>query len=534
MRRALPRLGFHLRQLAVASESLSWSHKVDRGAQLANSSFVSPWIFPASLQSSRPVSARSAGDNGEDKKTNKASQRGLGKKEQEIRLRQHQIRRPWHRANADQPPVNAAGGGEGRMTKGNDTARYCLSLLPNFFFLPFTCLPLSLELTRPSSLGKLLTTPTRLLKLLLPLPLSVEKDSSNNARDYGRAISTNEKIQPLALLVHPQQPLSYVERLIQAELPPVVEDGKEKIPSVYFRAEDAEGSENKPTTRSEARTRDQKNQEPGGGGGSPVKPAHVAAYSGLGREGPERSRGETHWVRWSSSTEVGDFIRDAARGREFAIEVEGYGIEIHVSVPSFSDRTHYMRLRLRRMSRRIDDMTTIKRECDLLAHRGANRLAKGGFALLSAWWGVVYYVTFHTEFGWDLVEPVTYLAGLTTIMGGYLWFLYISRDLSYKAAMNITVSRRQNALYESRGFDLQRWEHMVQEANAVRNEIKKVALEYDVDWDDTQDVGEEVKEVLDSEKRKAQKPEPDEDEETAAAEAEDEEATEKEKSKTGA
>jgi len=87
-------------------------------------------------------------------------------------------------------------------------------------------------------------------------------------------------------------------------------------------------------------------------------------------------------------------------------------------------------------------------------------------------------------------------------MGGYLWFLYLNRDLSYKAAMNVTVSRRQHALYEARGFDLAQWEQLVQEANALRREIRAIAVEYDVDWDDAKDVGDEVKDVLDKEKRK--------------------------------
>jgi hypothetical protein len=102
----------------------------------------------------------------------------------------------------------------------------------------------------------------------------------------------------------------------------------------------------------------------------------------------------------------------------------------------------------------------------------------------------------------DLVEPVTYLAGLTTIMGGYLWFLYISKDLSYKAAMNVTVSRRQDALYHARGFDLHKWEQLLQEANALRREIKVVAVEYDVDWDEAKELGDEVKEVLTEERTK--------------------------------
>lgn len=88
-------------------------------------------------------------------------------------------------------------------------------------------------------------------------------------------------------------------------------------------------------------------------------------------------------------------------------------------------------------------------------------------------------------------------------MGGYLWFLYISKDLSYKAAMNVTVSRRQNALYEARGFDPHKWEQLVQEANALRREIKVVAVEYDVDWDEARDIGDDVKEVLNEERTKA-------------------------------
>lgn len=85
-------------------------------------------------------------------------------------------------------------------------------------------------------------------------------------------------------------------------------------------------------------------------------------------------------------------------------------------------------------------------------------------------------------------------------MGGYLWFLFISRDLSYQAALKITVSRRQNVLYQARGFDPQQWETLVQDANALRREIRTIAEEYDVDWDEVRDLGgEDVVEVLDKE-----------------------------------
>ncbi|KAI2642227.1 hypothetical protein GGS21DRAFT_295382 [Xylaria nigripes] len=332
------------------------------------------------------------------------------------------------------------------------------------------------------SAGKLLTTPTRLLKLILPLPTKATHDERGSNKDKSRAPSQNKDVQPLALLVHPQQPLSYLERLIQAELPTVrASDGHEKMPSVHFLAEGSEGSRAKKDSAD----------------------SNIASYSGLGREGADTPAERQDWVRWSGSTEVGDFIRDAARGREFAIYVDTIDTEMRVDVPSFNDRTHYMRMRLRRMSRKIEALSRIKRECDMLAHRGAHRLAQAGFGALTGWWATVYYVTFHTDAGWDLVEPVTYLAGLTTIMGGYLWFLFISRDLSYQAALKITVSRRQNVLYQARGFEPQKWEVIVDDANALRREIRVVAEEYNVDWDEAGDVGgEEVKAVLERENDK--------------------------------
>lgn len=346
----------------------------------------------------------------------------------------------------------------------------------------------------------MLTTPTRLLKLILPIPFHPEQQYINEDEASTKPW-TDSTVEPLALLVHPQQPLSCLERLIQAEIPPMKVKDREKLPEIIFRAE-ADYTD----------------------GGKKEKSAgsNVARYSGLGREGPTKE--EANWVRWSGSTEIGDFIRDAARGREFALNIEGHKGEVRVAVPSFKDRTYYLRMRLRSMSKEINEMSHVKKECDLLAHKGAHRLAKGGFGALAGWWGIVYYVTFHTDMGWDMVEPVTYLAGLGSIMAGYLWFLFISRDLSYRAAMNVTVSKRQSALYQEKGFDSQRWEQVVHDANALRREIKHAAAEYGVEWDEMRDLGgEEVKEALEQERNGKKRKKRDQEREDEEDEDEDEE-----------
>lgn len=101
------------------------------------------------------------------------------------------------------------------------------------------------------------------------------------------------------------------------------------------------------------------------------------------------------------------------------------------------------------------------------------------------------------------MEPVTYLVGLSTLIGGYTWFLYHNREVSYRSAMNFTVSRRQSQLYQQRGLDLELWEGLVEEGNRLRREIKLVAEEYDVDWNEAMDESDErVREALREERKK--------------------------------
>jgi len=364
-----------------------------------------------------------------------------------------------------------------------------------------------------------------MLKLILPL---TTYDTNHD-----------DRAEPLALLVHPQQPLSYLERLIQSELP-VIKDkksGKERIPAVYFLAEDSMQDSLEPKAEAEEKGKDVKEDEeaqekteeqtddldkestdstyidgksvktgklssekstttsstesadlrrggPGEGG--------VESYSGLGHEASQDEDApkpeDRKFVRWSSSTEIGDFIRDAARGQEFAVEIEGAPAEVRIGVPSFNDRTYYLRARLRSKSKAIASMADVKRECDDIAHQSAQRIAVGGFGLLVGWWYLVYRLTFETDLGWDVMEPVTYLVGLSTLIGGYVWFLWHNREVSYRSAMNITINSRQSKLYALKGFDVQKWEALIEEANMLRREIKNVASEYDVDWDEEQEI----------------------------------------------
>lgn len=211
--------------------------------------------------------------------------------------------------------------------------------------------------------GKLLTTPARLLKLVLPL---TTVDMNSDRKD----------VAPLALLVHPQQPLSYLERLIQSELPTIAnKKGENQVPAVIFRAKEAKDDGIRPKKR-----KADDEEEEGASTDNTLGDGSVQSYSGAGREGSGEDEGE--FVKWSASTEIGDFIRDAARAKEFEVEIEGSPEAIKVGVPSFNDRTFYLRQKLRRTSRKIADMAKIKKECDTAAHQTGQRIALSGCGIL--------------------------------------------------------------------------------------------------------------------------------------------------------
>jgi calcium uniporter protein, mitochondrial len=105
-----------------------------------------------------------------------------------------------------------------------------------------------------------------------------------------------------------------------------------------------------------------------------------------------------------------------------------------------------------------------------------------------------------------IADSNQYLVGLSTLIGGYVWFLYHNREVSYQSALNYTISRRQSKLYEAKGFNPKQWEALIEEGNALRREIKAVAAEYDVEWDELgEEKAEKVRQALRDGQKKREK-----------------------------
>ncbi|KAK7042538.1 hypothetical protein R3P38DRAFT_319785 [Favolaschia claudopus] len=331
--------------------------------------------------------------------------------------------------------------------------------------------------------GKLSPTSSHLFKLILPLGL-LKIDETQ--RTVAKRENGKQNSPPTVLLLHPSQPLSHVSRLILASLAPAT-------PNVSFRS------------------------------------------------APSSSTMRQQEFQWSHSTDVGDFIRDAARHSQFRVCIgyegtptspdasasetsnsnsasagtdnskTGQGkreVMLDVEVPTVADRTRYLRRRLDVIGGQLKGMEALKSECDREARRGARRMATAGFGALAVYWGAVARLTFW-DYGWDVMEPITYLSGLSTVMAGYLWFLYQGREVTYSSVLDRSISARREQLYKTRGFDIEQWMDLVTEARSLRSEIRKISEDYArEDEDDEQDEGEgerEFDELGEGERKKRQR-----------------------------
>ena len=167
-------------------------------------------------------------------------------------------------------------------------------------------------------------------------------------------------------LLHSGQPLSYIESLIRAEGP----------------NPDASGS----TSSS-----------------SNAQPIHISFHTS-----PDPHK------RWSAATGIGDFLREAARpshsnshnhshnhshSRTHTNAKSGFTIRIGtrsivVNVPSFEERTRFLRRDLRRKVVEVGRLAKLKDECDNLARRATQRVAVGVAGIMGTWWVAVGYLTF--------------------------------------------------------------------------------------------------------------------------------------------
>lgn len=80
------------------------------------------------------------------------------------------------------------------------------------------------------------------------------------------------------------------------------------------------------------------------------------------------SSSSTHH-QWAQATELGDFVQEAAKDRKFIIAIKEHNSHdpalVKIRVPSFEERTLFLRRRLVQVTKEMQSLLDIKSECDV-------------------------------------------------------------------------------------------------------------------------------------------------------------------------
>jgi hypothetical protein len=192
-----------------------------------------------------------------------------------------------------------------------------------------------------------------------------------------------------AYLLHPSQPLSHVSRLILGSLPSSERSAEVEFRAVSGRDHDAYPSATSPSSSTSDASSPSADTSTGSGSGSGSS-GEVEALETVAEEGgpilnDRNPKGaELQEVRWSTSTDLGDFIKQSTLAQEFKIvvrpeesstaststsvsETGSAGsmslspLTLKVKIPTFASRTVYLRRRLLKLTTEIAKMTEQKK-----------------------------------------------------------------------------------------------------------------------------------------------------------------------------
>ena len=90
-----------------------------------------------------------------------------------------------------------------------------------------------------------------------------------------------------------------------------------------------------------------------------------------------------------------------------------------------------------------------------MAEAAAKRVCVSGLLVMMAQWSGIYYGTFFA-YGWDVMEPITYMIGASWAVLGYTFFLRNKVEFKLNTFRHMLARNKRAKLYKKRGIDLER------------------------------------------------------------------------------
>nr|CAG4710505.1 unnamed protein product [Naegleria fowleri] len=143
----------------------------------------------------------------------------------------------------------------------------------------------------------------------------------------------------------------------------------------------------------------------------------------------------------------------------------------HLNADIVEQEVEMRKDRLLQLEKELIPLRRVKEDCDKLAAKSVNRLLWGGFVYLVTQASILAKMTW-IDYGWDVVEPITYFVTFSTATLGYIYFNFLKRDYSYEHATEILLHKKRLKFYKQVNFNFEKYQELVKEYNFIVSQIE--------------------------------------------------------------
>lgn len=129
---------------------------------------------------------------------------------------------------------------------------------------------------------------------------------------------------------------------------------------------------------------------------------------------------------------------------------------------------------LKRVQHQIAPLDAEKQKFDKIAKSHANKLMFALFVYLCFQFGLLADMVW-IDFNWDIMEPITYFVTLTTVIGGFSFFIKSKRDYTYPALAQRFAMAKLRKLYISHRFPFKTWASLDAQRTSLQQKIQSSA-----------------------------------------------------------
>eukprot|EP01080_Neovahlkampfia_damariscottae_P003682 gene3682-6496_t len=114
---------------------------------------------------------------------------------------------------------------------------------------------------------------------------------------------------------------------------------------------------------------------------------------------------------------------------------------------------------IKEIEEKLEVLDVTKEVLDTKARRTVTGIAWTGTLYLTTQMGVLMHMTW-TDYGWDVVEPISFFVGFSVVYIGVIYSCLVGSDYEYVDAYQRFLKKRQLATYKKNDFDFETYSQL--------------------------------------------------------------------------